>query len=289
MNKVVKSKMRLTVKLLMTNGGTHRRDWAGEAIVIKRSDVEHVHAYAQQHANPRDFLILHIPMKIGLRNSEIRSLRIEHIDFENRSFQVLDSKKYTFFPLPLDMLSLQLVKDLVGERCEGLVFTHRGSWTKVKADEPLSRVEIWQIIHDIAEKVGVKGFNPRILRHYFAAHWVYDEKKSLVTLQRILRHKSLAVTQVYLSKLSFFEDVQREFDGVQNSPLVPETTQLQLNDVSQFNTRNSKQVGWVAGETICNGCSNLALCRSWTQKNSPLPSCASECRFKPEKKEMIEK
>jgi hypothetical protein len=216
-------------------------------------------------------------MKIGLRNSEIRTLRIENIDFENHSFEVLDSKKYELFPLPLDMLSLELIQDLIGEREEGYVFTHQGSWTQVKADQPLSRVEIWQIIHDIAEEAGVKGFNPRILRHYFAAHWIFDLHGSPVVLQRLLRQKNLAVTTIYISKLSFFEDDQAEYEGIQNSPLVPKQPDVKQSSISLVGMGgNGPKKCLVAGETICNGCGYVGFC-----KFAPLPSCASSCRFKP--------
>jgi len=277
-NSIVKAKITMKVSFLMTNGGQQRQSWAGEAIIIRRSDVEHIHDYAREHASPRDFLIIHIPMKIGLRNSEIRTLRIENIDFENHSFEVLDSKKYELFPLPLDMLSLELIQQLIGERQEGYVFTHQGSWTQVKAEEPLSRVEIWQITHDIAEQAGVAKLNPRILRHYFAAHWIFDLKGNIVVLQRILRHKNLTVTTIYVSKLSFFEDIQKAYEGIQNSPLVPETAQL--NEFSQFGV---SKAGWVAGETICDGCGYVGFC-----KFAPLPQCASECRFKPKQKVKLE-
>jgi len=288
MNKIVKRKIQLTLSFTMTDGSSHRRNWAGEAIIIRRSDVEHVHDYARQNACPRDFLIIHIPMKIGLRNSEIRTLKIENIDFENHSFEVLDSKKYELFPLPLDMLSLELIQQLIGEREEGYVFTHQGSWTQVKAEQPLSRVEIWQIVHDIAEEAGVKGFNPRILRHYFAAHWIFDLKGNIVVLQRILRHKNLTVTTIYVSKLSFFEDIQKAYEGIQNSPLIPETAlrELKLDDfnASQSPRGNLCTPLGVAGETICDGCGYVGFC-----KFAPLPSCASECQFKPEKKEELKK
>ena len=287
-NQIVKQKIKLKITFTMTNGTGHRQNWAGEAIIIRRSDVEHVHDYARQNAYPRDFLIIHIPMKIGLRNSEIRTLKIENIDFENHSFKVLDSKKYELFPLPLDMLSLELIQQLIGERQEGYVFTHQGSWTNVKRDEPLSSVEIWQITHDIALKAGVKGFNPRILRHYFAAHWIFDLKGNIVVLQRILRHKNLTVTTIYVSKLSFFEDIQKAYEGIQNSPLVLKEPSETGCDMSQ-KASSSMPIGEQrrllgSGTTICDGCGYVGFC-----KFAPLPQCASECRFKQTKEEELKK
>jgi hypothetical protein len=224
-------------------------------------------------------------MKIGLRTSEIRTLRIENINFHDRTFQVLDSKKLTLFPLPLDVLTLQLIHDLIGMRSKGYVFVHTGTWTRVKADKPLTRAAIWQIIREIAEKADVKGFNPRILRHYFAANWAYVEKKSVIGLQRILRHSNLAVTSVYLSRLIFYEDLQKEYDSVRNEPFQePEKefghgmTEFPL----QNQTANSNLAPVNLENTICSVCSNVHLC-----KFAPLPPCVTSCRFKAVKKEGV--
>jgi hypothetical protein len=97
-----------------------------------------------------------------------------------------------------------------------------------------------------------------MLREYFAANWAHTERKSLPTLQQILRHKSLETTQIYINKLVFFEDVQAEFDGVRNGPLM--------------------------AESVCEGCSVVSVC-----KYAPLPDCVEGCRFKPKIKEMLEK
>ena len=241
-------------------------------IVIKRRDIERVHDWARNNCSPRDFLLIRLPMKIGLRNSEIRMLKIEDINFEDRTFQVLDSKRYTFFPLPLDVLTLQMIKDLVGTRREGYVFAHIGSWTTVKKDAPLSRVEIWQIIHDVAEKAGVKKFSPRLLRHYFAAHWGYVEKKTLIGLQRIMRHSNLAVTSVYLSRLIFYEDLQKEYDSVRNGPF--QEFQQESAEVAGSNPARV-QIPYDLEESICKVCSNLPLC-----KFAPLAPCVTSCRLK---------
>jgi len=153
------------------------------------------------------------------------------------------------------------------------VFTHQGSWTNVKQNEPLSRVEIWQIIHDIALEAGVKGFNPRILRHYFAAHWIFDLKGNIVVLQRILRHKNLTVTTIYVSKLSFFEDIQKAYEGIQNQPFYLDPNRGELNPRTPM-------------DSICNDCPLYPCSFS---RNAPLPSCASECRFKQTKEEELKK
>jgi integrase len=293
MNKIVKAKIQLTLSFTMTDGTGHRQSWASKTVIIRLSDVSKVynhalHKYEQKPTklNLRNFVIIRVARKNGLRNSEIRTLEIERIDFEQRSFQVLDSKKHMFLPLPSDVLTLQFIKDLIDPRVKGYVFIHEGSWTHVKADQPLSRVEIWQIVHDIAEEAGVKSFNPRNLRQACAYEWYKkmrdnpNSKKTMKDLQQFLRHAHSKTTDIYVDKFYSFPDLQRAFDddeGIQNQPLLAGPPGFEPG--RELNPRTP-----MGFNSICAGCGYVEFC-----KFAPLPQCASECRFKPEQKELIEK
>jgi hypothetical protein len=198
-------------------GGYPLFNGSSNAVVIRRVDVLRVHDYARQNCDLRDYLLIRLGLKIGLRTGEICTLRIENINFEDRNFNVLDSKRKVLYPLPLDQVTLQLIQDHIGERTEGYVFTQKCSWMHAREDRPLTRSTVWFCMRSIAAKVGVKGFKPRILRQFFAADWAMQHK-NLEVLRRILRHRSLAYTQIYVSKLVFWEDVQNEYDGIQNAP-----------------------------------------------------------------------
>jgi hypothetical protein len=204
-------------------------------------------------------------MKIGLRTGEIATLRIENIDFESRSFQVLDSKKKILFPLPLDMVTLQLIQDLIRERLEGYVFTRTQSWKYVKKDLPLSVALIWYIIHEIGLNAGVRGFKPRMLRQYFAAHWVRDENKSVSTLQEILRHTSLETTQIYIGRMSFWEDTQAEYDQVKSGPFI----EFQREETGTVQAQR-------AHAKVCTDCAAIQVCKY----ASSMPECVSGCRYR---------
>lgn len=189
-------------------------------IVIRRSDVLKVHDYARINCKLRNYLLIRLPIKIGLRVSEITTLNVEDINFEDRSFQVLDSKKKEFDLLPLDTITLQLIKDLIGDRDEGTIFSREDSHEIVRQFKRMSRTAVWYLFKGIGVKAGVKGFNPRICRHYFAAKWHEDmkkpgSKKTLEGLRRILRHTSLTTTQFYLQRLVFFEDIQNQYEEIQ--------------------------------------------------------------------------
>jgi hypothetical protein len=204
-------------------------------------------------------------MQIGLRTGEIATLCIENIDFETRTFQVLDSKKKILYPLPLDVLTLQLIRDLCGFRTHGYVFRQSRSWKYTHGDKPLTDATIWTVIHNIAKAAGVPDFNPRMLRHYFAAHWIYDLHRSVPALQVILRHESLESTQIYVGRLSFWEDVQREYDGIRNGPLAE--TQVEETAPVQAQGTHAK---------VCSECGALQVCKF----AATMPNCAMACTYR---------
>lgn len=272
---ILKWRIRAKIRVTMNNGGLHHT--RSEPITIRRNDVERIHDYARSSCCPRDYLLIRLPMKIGLRTGEISTLHMEDIDFTARTFYVLDSKRKEKYPLPLDMLTLQLIQDL---NVDGYVFCRLTSWRYKKKDVAMTVSQLWYRTRQIGLAAGVKKFNPRLLRAYFAAHWLYVEHKSMATLQEILRHKDPATTMVYAARLRFFEDIQREFESTQNSPLVPESSrEVRIDDMSH-KADSSTSEG--AGETVCNDCANVEFC-----KFAPLPACAEGCRFfKPKQEEL---
>jgi integrase len=238
--------------------------WQADTIIIRRTDILKVHNYARQHCCLRDYLLIRLPMKIGLRTGEICSFRIENINFQEKTFHVLDSKRKRFYPLPLDALTLQLIHDLIGNRFKGYVFTRElrsQSWSHVKAGKPLHVATVEKRIEKISEAAGVKGLTPRLLRHYFAVEW-HRQGGSLELLRRILRHKSLAYTQFYLSRLVYFEDLQSEYEKLQNGPLSRVSEQLGSLDTGCLTQK------------ICHSCANLPICKLADQ----MPIWATGCQ-----------
>ena len=224
-SELVKRRFSLTVSFTMTNKGEHSQNWQQKPILISLEAVETVyrHAYSKYEQSPtklnlRNFLIIRLPRKIGLRTMEIATSKIEYVNFTQRIMLVLDSKKHELSPLPIDVLTLHFIQELVGSRKSGYIFLHEGgTWTRVKADAPLTKAWIWQIVRRIAKEAGVEGFNPRDLRRAFAYEWhkkIKDKKsrKTMKGLQLMMRHLHQKTTDVYLDSMYSFEDLQREFD-----------------------------------------------------------------------------
>jgi site-specific recombinase XerD len=241
---------------------------SADAIIVRRCDILRVHDYARQNCDLRDYMLIRLPLKVGLRTGEECSLCVEDIDFRNHSFNVTDSKSKRAYPLPLDPVSLQLIQDLVGQRLTGYVFTQKSSWRHAREGKRLTDSTVWIRVKRIAEAAGVQHFNPRLLRHFFAADWNL-QGKNIEVLRRILRHKSLAYTQFYLARLVFWEDVQREYQSIQDGPFVGGVKPLPLQMQSAEPMLSSFYQEW------CVTCGHAQLCKLIDQT----PAWATGCHF----------
>jgi len=222
-----------------------------DPIIIRRSDIETLLAYPK---SDRDQLILSLPAKLGFRSNEIRMLRRELVDLEGGCIYVVDSKKHRKYPIPLPWDVANLI-----EKCmtPGMEFIIRsGSRNKrPDIDRPLHRGFIYYITRRLAVKAGLPNWdqvNTTLLRHYFAATWVYVLKGSIETLRRIMRHKNLGYTQYYLARLVFFEDLKSEVDRLRQIP----NLEGGKTQISEFDYQSSDFF-----VEYCSNCAHLSVCK----------------------------
>lgn len=197
---------------------------SAKPIIIHRRDVEKLLAYPKK---PRNQLIHELAAYMGFRTGEIVAQRIEWIDYESGRCYVRDSKKHRLYPIPLNYQVAKLAAKVAADRTEGLLIRRYEGMGRGESrlDKPLSTKEIWCLVRRHARKAGIPNwqeYTPRLLRHYFAATFAKGRNGkpgNIEVLRRILRHRSLATTQVYLSRLIFFEDVQAEYDRIHALPI----------------------------------------------------------------------
>jgi len=87
----------------------------------------------------RDQLILELPTLNGLRTHEVATAEVRHVDLEHGDLEVLDSKKYQFYTIPLDYGVGRHFQQYFTQTgiTEGLVF--RAGWKAGRRSEgPLS-------------------------------------------------------------------------------------------------------------------------------------------------------
>lgn len=134
----------------------------------------------------------------GLRVSELVGLKISRIDFAD-GFMLIEGKGRKERVVPVSPRALRLTRLWLEQRAtlkvspEGadILFLNRRG-------RPLTRVMIFYIIKDLAERAGIKrNVSPHTLRHSFATH-LLEGGANLRSIQELLGHESVTTTELYV-------------------------------------------------------------------------------------------
>lgn len=158
---------------------------------------------APYESNLRDRLILNLMASAGLRESEVVCLKRKDILFDEDKFYVRGGKGGVDRMIPLTHREL---KDQLKKYCEGL-----------PPDTQLfdiSRQGIYGLVRRYAKRANIEyAVHPHMLRHSFAVYCLKNGV-DLRTLQKLLGHKHLNTTAIYLELTG--EDI---IDACRNHPL----------------------------------------------------------------------
>ncbi|MCV7208758.1 tyrosine-type recombinase/integrase [Mycolicibacterium canariasense] len=122
----------------------------------------------------------------GLRVHEIAQIRGEDVDFNTRLLWV-KGKGRRLKSVPLHPILLEMASEMPGA---GWWFPMRGC----ESEHVLSK-SVSDIIGRTMRRAGVRG-TPHALRHWYASTML-DNGVDIRVVQELLRHKSLATTQIY--------------------------------------------------------------------------------------------
>lgn len=134
----------------------------------------------------------------GLRVSELIDIRISRINFEE-GFMLVEGKGSKERLVPVSPRALELCMQWLEQRsrmnvspqgADVLFLNRRG--------KPLTRVMIFYIVKDLAERAGIKRpVSPHTLRHSFATH-LLEGGANLRSIQEMLGHESVTTTEIYV-------------------------------------------------------------------------------------------
>jgi len=143
----------------------------------------------------RDRAILEVLYGCGLRVSELTSLRISQVYFDEQFVRVIgkgDKQRI----VPLGEMAAEAVQAYLAVRpapatgCSDILFLGRSG-------RPLSRVSVFNIVKNAALAAGIrKEVSPHTFRHSFATHLV-EGGADLRTVQEMLGHASILTTEIY--------------------------------------------------------------------------------------------
>ncbi len=146
----------------------------------------------------RNRAIIEVMYGCGLRVSEVVSLRLSGLFFDEGYIRVIgkgDKERI----VPIGSTAQKCVRLYTeGNRCHlkikkdatDIVFLNRRGGK-------LSRVSIFNLVKDLAEKAGItKEISPHTFRHSFATHLV-EGGADLRAVQEMLGHESITTTEIY--------------------------------------------------------------------------------------------
>jgi integrase/recombinase XerD len=143
----------------------------------------------------RDRALVEVLYATGLRVSELVSLNTSSVDADTGVlFCMGKGSKQRRVPVGRSALEwLQRYQSarrllLAGRESQKLFVGYLG--------RPLTRQNVWALLKRAAEKAGVGGVTPHVLRHSFATH-LLEHGADTRSVQAMLGHSDLATTQIY--------------------------------------------------------------------------------------------
>lgn len=156
---------------------------------------EEVHRFIEHIDHPLIRLVATTLAYTGLRISECVQLRIQDVNFTQRTIFVASGKGNKSRTLPIaDKLYGELLA-YYQENRQGVAPEEK--FFATEATGQLSASHVNRILHQTSERLGLKKpVTAHVFRHSFATNLI-RRGVSLVHVQKLLGHSSLAVTSVY--------------------------------------------------------------------------------------------
>jgi len=150
----------------------------------------------QSIENNRDHVLFNLLWETGARVSEVLNIRVEHVNFDNRTINIYSLKKKgeSIRILPIDRETLRKLSMIIDPKKKtGLIFG-------------IGRKQAYVLCQKYF------GVNPHAIRHSRAIDLI-THGTNVEIVRRLLGHTRLDVTQIYLD--FDFETMRTELDKVQ--------------------------------------------------------------------------
>ena len=139
----------------------------------------------------RDYMLFVIGINTGLRISDILPLKVKDVkDVTHIRIKEKKTGKPKRFKINSN-LKKEIDKYIDGMNDDDYLFKSR------KGNKPITRVQAYRILNDVAEKLGLPEVGTHTLRKTFGYHH-YQQYKDVAILKDILNHSSPSVTMRYI-------------------------------------------------------------------------------------------
>ena len=148
----------------------------------------------------RDFVIVSLMYRLGLRVGEVHRLSLDDINMEDELITVHGKgKKMRVLPLVDDMPEL-IAKAIViqnswygANRNDALFLSRKGHRLGIRTIQ-----ENFKKLVKAAGELSIQKVTPHTLRHAFASHVMEKEGADLIVLKAIMGHKYLSTLEIYM-------------------------------------------------------------------------------------------
>ncbi len=149
----------------------------------------------------RDYLMLRVLWRSGIRVSELVNIRPKDIEWDNGVVNILKAKGGKQRRILLDSETISMLSRYVSE-------IELGDENRLF---PFTTRHVWHLVRKYGRMVGV-DIHPHMFRHSFAIHLVRSGL-DLQRVQQLLGHSNLSTTQVYLQFKD--EDLREGYNKVE--------------------------------------------------------------------------
>lgn len=145
----------------------------------------------------RNRAILELLYSSGLRVSELATLRLNAVSFEQSVIRVLGKGSKERL-VPMGRPAQQALSDYLDQARPQLDRSGAAPHVFLSArGRPLTRDRVWRVVRDAAIQAGIhKNVYPHMLRHSFASHLLAGGA-DLRVIQELLGHADISTTQIY--------------------------------------------------------------------------------------------
>jgi integrase/recombinase XerC len=153
--------------------------------------VEVLFKMAESSEEPaRDTVVLEVLYGCGLRISELAGLKWSDVDLDERWLTVL-GKGAKERRVPFGTYAQKALRSAYESSKGGFVLSGKNG-------NPLTVRTVHRIVGKLADRGGLDGVTPHVLRHSCATH-LLERGASLKFIQEFLGHENMATTQIYLT------------------------------------------------------------------------------------------
>lgn len=168
--------------------------------VLSEEEMSLLMSYFETRKNPKLQTMLHILYGAGLRVSELVSLTKDSIIFDEtagRYILLVKGKGNKERIIPLNSLAVESIRLYLNNLPEDLKLSQY-LFPSHSKEGYMTRQGFAKLLKSMAVDVGIapQRISPHVIRHAFATH-LLSHGADLLSIQKLLGHKSVTTTQIY--------------------------------------------------------------------------------------------